>query len=253
MDVIYVFQNSPGIGDNIRGLITLLQIQQIINKKINIYVDFSLHAFNNNLSHTLPDDKKVKNNTICRFLDNHSDHNELINFLLNNKNEKVYINTNKVPDQNKITEDIKETIKNLFEFNEDFENLFNNSLNKLPKNFDVYHYRLGDEVFNNDTTNFDNIVESFNNREKQNDIFLISDSLNLKNKIYETYKNNKVFVFLEQPHHTCDNSNDVHTLIEFFLITKAKNIYCYSNYFWISNFVSWSSYIYNIKLINIKN
>lgn len=99
MDVIYVFTNKPGIGDNIRGLITLLQIQKIINKKINIYVDFSLHAFNNCLSHTLPDDKKVKNNTICTFYDNHLDHNELINFLLKNNNKKVYINTNKVPNQ----------------------------------------------------------------------------------------------------------------------------------------------------------
>lgn len=214
-----------------------------------------MHAFNNCLSQTIPEDKKVKNNTICTFHNNHLDHNELINFLLKNKNKKVYINTNKVPNQNKITEDIKQTIKKLFEFNEDFENLFNNSLNKLPKNFDVYHYRLGDNVFKNDTDNLDIIVNSFNIREKsnQNDIFLISYSLNLKNKIYDIYKNNKVFVFLNKPYHTRDNSNDVYTLIDFFLVTKAQNIYCYSKYFWISNFVFWTSNIFNIKLIDTKN
>ena len=255
MNVIFVFNNSPGIGDNIRGLISLLQIQKIINKKINIYVDFSRHSFNNYLLHKLPDDIQVKNNSINRFMygDENCHDNDIIHFLLKNNNKTVYINSNNFPHQDNITEDIKQFIKNLFVFTNNFENALNNSLNKLPKNYDVYHYRLGDKVFHDDTINFNNIVSSFNDRKKTNDIFLISDSLNLKTKIYEIYKNNKVFVFLNKPQHTQNESNNIeNTIIDFFLVTKAKNIYCYSNYRWISNFVLWTSYIYDINLVNLK-
>ena len=101
--------------------------------------------------------------------------------------------------------------------------------------------------------NFYSIINSFNNRVKSNDVFLISDSLNLKTKIYEIYKNNKVFVFLNKPQHTQYETNNIEdTIRDFFLVTKAKNIYCYSNYRWVSNFVLWSSYIYDIKIVNIK-
>ena len=255
MNVIFVFNNSSGIGDNIRGLINLLQIKKIINKKINIYIDFSLHVFKNYLLNSLPLDMEVKKNYIHKFLyfDENDHYNEIINFLLNNTSENVYISSNNFPHQENITEDIKQFIKAIFLFNNNFEKLLYESLNKLPKNFDVYHYRLGDEVFYNDKNNFYSIINSFNNRVKSNDVFLISDSLNLKTKIYEIYKNNKVFVFLNKPQHTQYETNNIEdTIIDFFLVTKAKNIYCYSNYRWVSNFVLWSSYIYDIKIVNIK-
>lgn len=255
MNVIFVFRNYQGIGDNIRGLINLLQIKKIINKKINIYIDFSVHALNKYIINTLPDDLKVNNNYINSFVygDENNHDNEIINLLLNHNNEYVYISSNNYPHQDNITEDIKQFIKNIFVFNNDFEKLLNESLNKLPTNYDIYHYRIGDEVFYNDINKFDNIINSFNNRKNSNNIFLISDSLNLKTKIYEIYKNNKVFVFLNKPKHTQYDSNNIEdTIIDFILVTKAKNIYCYSNYRWISNFILWTSYIYDINLVNLK-
>jgi hypothetical protein len=38
------------------------------------------------------------------------------------------------------------------------------------------------------------------------------------------------------------------TLLEFFIMTNAKKIKTFSNYSWISGFVMWLSYIYNIPL-----
>jgi hypothetical protein len=41
------------------------------------------------------------------------------------------------------------------------------------------------------------------------------------------------------------------TLLEFFIMTNANKIKTYSNYTWISGFVLWASYIYNIPLTQI--
>jgi hypothetical protein len=43
MKVIFRFVNDPGFGDNIRGLITILQIQKIL--RFELEVDFSHHVF----------------------------------------------------------------------------------------------------------------------------------------------------------------------------------------------------------------
>jgi len=52
-----------------------------------------------------------------------------------------------------------------------------------------------------------------------------------------------------------DNSNNndkLETLCDFFLIQNAKSINCYSNYNWISNFILWTSIIYDVPLYNLK-
>jgi hypothetical protein len=259
MNLVFVFINFQGIGDNVRGLINLLQIVKLINhnynKKINIHVDFSLHLMNDYLIYSLPDELKVKNNHITKFhYSNEDSHDyEIIHFLLQyiDSNNTIYINSNNYPHIDCITEDIKTYMKQLFTFTPFFENRLNESFSQLPNDYDVYHYRLGDEVFKQDIDNCQHIIDSFNNREKPNNVFVISDSLNLKQKIYDIYQNNKVYVLLNQPHHTKDDLNDIHILIDYMLVTKAKNIYCYNTYSWISNFVLWSSYIYDIHLVNI--
>jgi hypothetical protein len=57
MNVIYSFTNNPGIGDNVRGLISLFQIKKKINhlKNITIHVNFSHSSFGNYLLHKLDD------------------------------------------------------------------------------------------------------------------------------------------------------------------------------------------------------
>ena len=151
---------------------------------------------------------------------------------------------------------MKNYIKTLFKFNPYFEEILNSYYNKLSENFSIYHYRFGDEVFNDDINDFEEIINSFKTKnDEKNNCLVLSDSFNLKKNIYEVYNNNNIHVFLNKPTHTnnTNDDDDINIYLDFFLITKAKTIYCSSNYRWVSNFVLWNSYIYDIPLINLKN
>jgi hypothetical protein len=267
MNIIYTFTNKDvGIGDNLRGLISLLQIEKIIktqkNINITIYVDFSESSINKYLLHKLPDELlKLKETIELKTLYYHSEsiHNEeIIDYILNSQTNTVRINTNNYPDINNITEDIKLFIKQIFKWKPYFEGIINDYLDKIPENYDFYHYRFGDHKFNDDgdDLSISEMIEKFQKLEKSSEnCVIISDSLNFKKKIHEIYNNNKVIVFLNKPTHTNNTTNeeDIFIFIDFFLAIKAKKIYCYSFYNWISNFVLWNSYIYNIPLINMKS
>ena len=279
MNVIYTFKNNQGIGDNLRGLIAVLQIIKKIEiqKEIKFHVDFSESHINKYLLHKLPDNLlQLKQNGqtevktfYCR--DDPNDKgcpDDMINYLLNSQSTMICINSNFFPNITDINEDIKQFIKDIFKFNEYFENVFNSYLNKIPKDYNLYHYRFGDFMFhdntivyshnrNDDNTNFDNYIHNYNELSKKNDNYasvILSDSLNFKKKIYEIYNDTDTIVFLNKPSHTCftNDNDDINIFIDFFLVTKAKAIYCYSYYSWISNFVLWNSYIYDIPLINFE-
>ena len=53
MIIIYNFTNKPGFGDNIRGLISILQIKKKMN--FDLYVSFKNHIFNNLFINEEPD------------------------------------------------------------------------------------------------------------------------------------------------------------------------------------------------------
>ena len=271
MIIVYTFKNNQGIGDNLRGLIAVLQVVKKIEtkKEIQFHVDFSESHINKFLIHKLPDNllqlkqsgqsgqTEIKT-FYCR--DDPNDkgcQDDMINYLLNSQSTMICINSNFIPEIDDINEDIKKFVKNHFKFNEDFENVFNSYLNQIPKDYILYHYRFGDFMFHSDhNANFDQFIKSYDELSKQNEKIaglILSDSLNFKRKIYEIYNNFDTIVFLNRPTHTAytNDVDDINIFIDFFLVTKAKTIYCYSYYQWISNFVLWNSYIYDIPLINI--
>jgi hypothetical protein len=265
MIIIYTFLNDEGIGDNLRGLIFLLQLQKRLQvqkriKNIKIFVDFSKCKIHKYLSHTIPLElqKLSENIEIKKFTygDENLYHSDIINYILQSKTNIILINTNNYPDVNDITKNMKNYIKSIFKFNPYFEDILNSYYNKLSENFSIYHYRFGDEVFNDDINDFEEIINSF--KQKDNDkekCLVLSDSFNLKKKLYHVYNNNNIHVFLNKPTHTnnTNDEDDINIYLDFFLITKATTIYCCSNYRWVSNFVLWNSYIYDIPLINLKN
>jgi hypothetical protein len=286
MNIVYVFKNNQGIGDNLRGLIAVLQVVQKVEtkKEIQFHVDFSESHINKYVIHKLPDNLlQLKNSALsesesetktesktfyCRD-DPHDkgSHDDMINYLLNTQSDIVYINSNFFPHIDEINEDIKTFIKNIFKFNEDFENVFNMHLIQLPKEFILFHYRFGDFMFHNNpiiynhnrndhNSNFDQFIQSYSEISRQNENYgalILSDSLNFKKKIYDIYNNNNTIVFLNRPTHTAytNENDDINIFVDFFLVTKAKSIHCYSYYPWVSNFVLWNSYIYDIPLVNI--
>ena len=253
MNVIYTFTNRQGIGDNLRGLISLLQIQKKIQKKIIIHVDFSRSLIHKYLSHQLP--SQFENSDEIKefgYGDECSHDNEIIHYL-NSHTNTVRVNSNAFPDINNITEEMKIFIRNIFEFTPEFEDTLNTYYAKIPKDYDIYHYRFGDDIFSNDNANCDANLKSFKDSAGDRNCLVLSDSFNFKKKIYDIYNNNTAYVFLNKPNHTCCVTDDpMDIFIDFFLVTKAKTIYCYNYYGWVSNFVLWHSYIYNIPIVDLK-
>ena len=270
MIVIYTFINSNGFGDNLRGYISLLQICSKINYrqknnklKYRLFVDFSKSKIDKYINHKLPPELlKMSENTeikLFNYWNGETKDEEIIHFLQNTKENLIRINSNNYPDVI-INDDIKNHFKNLFKFNSHFDYQMNEYLNFLPEKFHLYHYRFGDYILNNfenpEDEFFNKFIKSFQeSRIKNENCLIISDSLKFKQKIYDLYKNNEVFVFLTEPKHTGynnpDSEEDINIFIDFMLITKAQSISCYSIYPWISNFILWTSHIYNVPLINL--
>ena len=270
MNIIYTFTNRQGIGDNLRGLIAVLQVVKKIEtkKEFQFHVDFSKSHINKFLIHKLPDNllqltqtpqAEIKNFYCSQDPNDKGCQCDIVNYLLNSKSTLICINSNFFPEIDDINEDIKTFVKKLFKFNEAFENVFNSYLNQIPKDYILYHYRFGDFMFKNDhNKNFDKFIQCYNELSKQNGKYaglILSDSLNFKKKIYEIYNKIDTIVFLNKPTHIAytNDRDDINIFIDFFLVTKAKTIYSYSYYPWISNFVLWNSYIYDIPHVQITN
>ncbi len=243
--IIFRFTNNPGFGDNIRGLITLLQIKKKLNFELE--VDFSHHVFSNFL--------------ICNFSNVEYQYKEYWftdeiprnDFLLKEISSfgNIIITTNSYPILTEIDEDIKEYIRNLFILKPNVKSYLEERLSSLPSDYHLFHYRLGDDVFENDTLNTDEIFQNFEKNKKDNAV-VISDSLTFKQILNSAYENKDVYLFLNKPTHTCSGEKNMDTLIDFFLVINAKTVNCYSIYGWISNFVYWSSVVYDIPLFNLK-
>jgi hypothetical protein len=263
MNVIYSFTNPQGIGDNLRGFISVLQIQEKLrhlNDNINFHVNFSHSLIGNFLVHKLsPELQEIANTKeikVFLYWDENCHHDEIMNYILNSTDTVLHINTNNFPDITNISDDIKNTVKNLFQFTPEFLETFNSHLDKLNGDFDVFHCRFGDDMFYNDCIRAENHRVLIENIQQSNatNCLVLSDSFNFKKELYDMYNNNKVVVFLHKPTHTRDtisNEEAINIFIDFFLITKAKNIYCWGIYYYISNFILWNSYIYDIPLKKI--
>jgi hypothetical protein len=164
----------------------------------------------------------------------------------------IGISTNSYPILTEIDEDMKIYIQKVLCLKPEIEEFLKSKLSQLPETYHLFHYRLGDSyLLNNDSQ--DNIVylEHFSHYKKENSV-VISDSLSFKKELSHLYQNKEVFVFLNKPYHTVTNEADIETLIDFFFILHAKTVNCYSNYRWISNFVFWSSIVYNVPLFNMR-
>uniref|UniRef100_A0A6C0HSN9 Uncharacterized protein n=1 Tax=viral metagenome TaxID=1070528 RepID=A0A6C0HSN9_9ZZZZ len=246
MKVVFRFVNAPGFGDNIRGLITILQIQKKIN--FDLEVDFSHHVFSNFFVHT--SNLFISNYKQYMFWDE----NIRNDFLMNEITTDMTISTNSYPIIEEIDEDIKMYLKKLFELKPEVKEYLKSKISNLPKEYNLFHYRLGDEVLiYNQVVNNNIYLQNFKKNIKENAV-VISDSLTFKEIIFNDYEN--VTVFLNKPTHTGNTGNNeenIDTLVDFFLLTNAKSVNCYSIYRWISNFVFWTSIVYNVPLFNIKN
>ena len=147
-----------------------------------------------------------------------------------------------------IEEDVKDFIRELISPNNDIINDINQIIQSLPCDYIVKHVRLGDAemVRNQQNTNkYMYLLNRLISMRTSKDV-LFSDSYNFKK--FASSRAGFISLNTETSHlgyHT-DLNKLKNTMIDFYLISKSKMIYSYSEYSWNSGFVYWSSVIYNI-------
>jgi hypothetical protein len=248
-----------GIGDLIRGAIKLYQLSSIM--KFNLIVDLNLHPVSNFLiksNHPYTSYVTEKKDTI-EFLYTH-DLTSGLRERLRSDNDIILLATNdEVATTCPITDDCKQFIKSILTPTPEFKQYLDTIIFNLPfKEYNILHLRLGDnELVKNKKAmkEYKSFIEKFIENKMLNpskDI-IITDSQSLKTylqtetQIY-TPKTQLCHIGLAQ---NLDTVRD--TLVDFFIMTKSKQITSFSIYTWVSNFVLWTSKIYDIPLISVKN
>jgi hypothetical protein len=251
--VVFKFSNKVGngFGDQLRGLITCLQIKK--NLHFDLIVDMIDYNISDYLIYEKPDVQLYEHRDLRIFYyESENDYSsEIMEYINDNiNNDYVIIYTNAYPRIDQIDDEITNYFRNLFTFNESFNEYFRQKISSLPENYVLFHYRLGDHIliYNNRINNMNDFIDNFKNNKKENTV-LISDSLEFKQKIAEIFDD--VTLFLNNPSHSGVSHADIDMYVDFFLIKNAKQIYAYSNYRWISNFIYWTSIIYNVPLVRI--
>ena len=257
---------SNGFGDKIRSAIATYQFCRENNIRFvldgtddicgyflkNITTYEYLIIMNNKIQHI----ECPNNSTSCNF-------EYKINKMLD-KTSKIFISTNKCPNnddcisykKNILSHDDKIFARYICEPRDFLKNTVENKIKKLPKKYGIQHFRFNDKVFKNDIDEnnstfikFFNILESTYN---PSDV-LLSNSLNFKkyakNKLnIKTVDCDGKLCKIEHIGKSTDYESVKSSFIEFYIISKAKYIKTISEYDWVSNFIKWSSLIYDVPL-----
>jgi hypothetical protein len=242
--LIHVLDNSNGFGDFLRGTILLSQYAKHFN--INIKIDVSSHNINKCL--TLENDllTKEKINLICF---NGDDKNSdvlysLIETFTKSNETNLYITTNLYYNMNLVSEDIKYYINSFFNFKQQYHDTANELIKHFSK-YNVLHIRCKDEYFNSDFDDNYLLTEIIKLQLSPNTIVL-SNNYSLKRKI------NKLFGFYyidKDTYHTGNISDYTElesTIVEYIILSKSSNTYCFSYYHHGSGFSEQCSLLYNI-------
>jgi hypothetical protein len=252
MKIIYSFLSHVGLGDNIRGLIFLKQVQEQMD--FELYIDFNGYPIEKFLLYKteLP---KPDVNECFPAMDNEMHHRDLMRFIKHYEYvDCIKITTNWKPSLI-ISEPIKTYIRDILQLRPEYEEYLNQKLSTLPSHYPLFHYRFGDDhICKKDQLN----IQYYNHlmHHKKENMVLISDSLLFKEKCKDI-----AHVFLNDPIHTTSNPNHkqirmdeliLDTICDFYLIQRATAIYSYSCLPWLSNFVQWTSIIYDIPLYDLR-
>jgi hypothetical protein len=237
--------SSWGLGDILRGTIKLYQLCKENNYRF--IVDMQLHNLSNYLVHRKHEysDLIQQNKDNILFVYN----DELENYIFNNDKNILYFFTNSYCNENLDYE--KEFIQNLLTPNHQLKEYISNKILDIPDNYNILHYRLGDDdlVRNENNHQYDVYLNHLKKNIEENDVF-ISDSNYFKKIVCRDDTQIRMVDVL--PRHIGYDGEPLNdTLFEFFLITKCQKIKTYSKYSWISGFVYWIHKVYDIPLVSI--
>jgi hypothetical protein len=263
----------PGFGDFLRGSICLYQYCQIFN--LPLYLSFVDHPMGIFLKKPNGFDQKVVQEIESSELYEYPIPHPVYNFFkLDKKNTEVdeiitrrgfiKVITNSWPEA-PITKPCQDYITNFLqpsdELNDELSSL------QIPSDYTVIHIRLGDRFMINcpdawihlkrDNIN-EEIIEfvhqTIKDTIKETNILILSDCL-IKNKLHERYgyliTENTPIHLLGSKLETISPNMFKETLLDFFIISKAKKIYQLSSYAWGSGFSDRCHDLYNIPIYRL--
>lgn len=236
--------NFWGLGDLIRGTIGTIQLCKKHGYKLT--VDTHAHP----ISVFFKNSRTEYSDLIDELGENipFKCQGELENFILNSNGENPIVFMTNEQCIEPLEEDVKTFIRELISPSSEIINDIDQIIQSLPSDYIVKHVRLGDgEMVRNEqnTNKYFYLLNRLMSLRTNKDV-LFSDSYNFK-KFASSHAG---FMSLNTDtshlgYHT-DLTKLKNTMIDFYLISKSKAIYSYSEYSWNSGFVYWSSVIYDI-------
>jgi len=237
---------AHGIGDLVRGTVGILRY--CYERGYECYIDISLHPLSKVLAvtpHKYSEFVQMNKDSV-KFLNYHAAVEE-IDKELEGKDFAYFFTSFYLPEFDiPATPIIKQRIRELLRPNDTLISYMNTI--QIPySEFIALHFRLGDDelILNQQRppSQYMSIIQSFT----QGSYILFSDSQTLKQmaKPYIfTFDSNIAHVGFHTEVEQLQN-----TMLEFFLLTTAKQIYTHSVYFWTSGFVKIINYIYDVPLV----
>jgi hypothetical protein len=254
---------SYGLGDFIRGVITLLKLSKELNFNVKVdlrYNKISNFLINNNEKEYLDEvDKNLDKlqhffmlKNLKEFIINSFINNDIITLSTNawwNKNEITCYDNISYP----LTIEEKNFIKNILLPTDELNKYIQDKIENIPKKYTIIHFRIGDDLSFYNKNIPDEYLYKYEDifiKHYEKDSILISDNKYFKNYIKSKYDINIFDVDIE--HIGISNNNNLDgvkgSLFDFFIQSNAIKIKSFSIYFWISGFIHWNSKIYDIPL-----
>ena len=269
---------ATGLGDFIRGSYFLIEFCKKYNFKY--FIDISNHPIKNFLKkyNKIKLNEKIKNiykkinkfeqdnfnpimSTSNNFINNYSNKEIYFNFLEYLSNEekydkKIFIYTITFPNEGLIN-NYKKIMRDIFEPTDKMKLLINIKLKMLELksySYEIIHIRCGDEylsnkIINSDLVNIEFILSDFDKLNPNKKYLLISDNNFIKTFIKKKY--NFINILYHDIVHTGENTEIFlkkleNTMLDFYLISKSKNVMSYSVYQHGSGFSKWCAFTYDI-------
>ena len=236
--------NYYGLGDNIRGTLALYRL--CARNNYNVEIDTHLHPISHFLKNAQSRYREyVRDGSDVVHFFPKSDHleNQVKNFL-NDKN-KILCMSNCDFDARSITETEKKFIHDLLEPTNEVREEVEAIIANLPQDYTILHCRFKDEN-----------VEKSQNKSVYEKIALLKRPSDVIMSNCNTFKKQCGLPYINTAGghigYETDLSKLKDTLIDFYILTRSREIRTYSEYDWVSGYAFWASVIYDIPLINIK-
>jgi hypothetical protein len=263
--LIMVWIQNPlaGLGDLLRGTMRLYELSKQLN--FRFIVDTQLHPVSKFWLATPHEysDYVLKNQHKILNLVNCQDSKQQIANCLMNATSPILVLSNDADGMHNVPSFHSSLfMRTLMNPTEEFKTQFNAMCNefKIGRNYSIMHFRVGDDDLVNHTINvqkYKEILIILDANVKQNDnTHIIADSFAFKQYLRWVRPHLADRIIPTKPIHlSYSKANDAEmikdTMFDLFLLMNARTIKTYTNYTWVSGFVQWVSYAFNIPLINV--